>query len=222
MDIFNRLARRTCAIGKNQTRTRLCLTLALLLAAPFACADIEYHGFAIDDHLLDSGQKASFAAEPAASVIEQLNIVEAAGLPPAILEFFKKTRIVIDPAIRGNPGMFSERDGEGAVRIQPIVFPANRPIMLHELLHAYHFYVLSLKNPAIRDGYDAASRAGTYPAKYQQAHFLQNAKEYFAVTSTIYLFGKIQQPPFTCAILAKSDPAYMAFLEKTFGHHDCQ
>jgi hypothetical protein len=209
-------------MGKNQMQNRLFLTLALLLAAPFACADMEYHGFTIDDHLLDSGQKASFAAAPAASVIEQLNIVEAAGLPPAVLDFFKHTKIVIDPAIRGNPGIFSERDGEGAVRIQPNVFPANRPIMLHELLHAYHFYVLSLKNPAIRDAYDAASRAGTYPAKFQQAHFLQNAKEYFAVTSTIYLFGKIQQPPFNCAILAQSDPAYLAFLEKTFGHHDCQ
>jgi hypothetical protein len=195
--------------------------LSLLLAAPFAFADMEYHGFRIDDHLLDSAEKASFAGQPAASVIEQLNIVEAAGLPPAILDFFKKTRIVIDPSIRGNPGVFSERDGEGAIRIQPIVFPANRPIMLHEHLQAYHFNVLSLKNPAIRDAYDAASRAGAYPAKFQRAHFLQNAKEYFAVTSTIYLFGDIQQPPFNCAILAKNDPAYLAFLEKTFGHHDC-
>lgn len=203
-------------------RCKIFLMLSLLAAAPFACADMEYHGFTIDDHLLDSGQKAIFAEQPAASVIEQLNIVEAAGLPPAILDFFKKTKIVVDPSVRGNPGVFSERNGEGAVRIQPIVFPANRPIMLHELLHAYHFYVLSLNNPAIHNAYDAAGRAGVYPAQFRQAHFLQNAKEYFAVTSTIYLFGKIQQPPFNCAILAKNDPDYLAFLEKTFGHHDCR
>lgn len=203
-------------------RSRIFLMLSLLLAAPAAFADMEYHGFTIDDHLLDDAQKASFAAQPAASMIEQLNIVEAAGLPPAILDFFKKTKIVVDPSIRGNPGLFSERGGEGAVRIQPIVFPVNRPIILHELLHAYHFHILSLKNPAIRDAYDAASRAGIYPAKFQQAHFLQNAKEYFAVTSTIYLFGEIQQPPFNCATLAKNDPAYLAFLEKTFGHHECR
>lgn len=202
-------------------RYKIVLMLSLLFAAPFACADMEYHGFTIDEHLLDSAEQASFAGQSAASVIEQLDIVEAAGLPPAILDFFRKTKIVVDPSVRGNPGIFSERNGEGAVRIQPIVFPSNRPIMLHELLHAYHLYVLSLRNPAIRDAYDAATRAGVYPAQFRQAHFLQNAKEYFAVTSTIYLFGKIQQPPFNCAILSKNDPDYLAFLEKTFGHHEC-
>jgi hypothetical protein len=203
-------------------KTRALLLSMLFLVAPPAMADIEYHGFAIDDHLLDDGQKARFASQPAASVIEQLNIVEAAGLPPDILAFFKKTNILVDPAVRGNPGLFSIRDGAGAVRIQPIVFPANKPILLHELLHAYHFYILSLKNPAIVDAFDAASRDGTYPAQFQKAHFLQNEKEYFAVTSTIYLFGNIQQPPFNCAILSKTDPAYLAFLEKTFGRHECR
>lgn len=195
--------------------------LMLLLVSPVAMADIEYHGFSIDDRLLDSGQKESFAALAAASVIEQLNIVEAAGLPPDILNFFKKTKILVDPAVRGNPGLFSIRDGAGAVRIQPIVFPANRPILLHELMHAYHFYILSLKNPAIVEAYDAASRNGSYPAAFQKAHFLQNEKEFFAVTSTIYLFGPIQQPPFNCDILSKTAPAYLAFLETTFGRHEC-
>jgi hypothetical protein len=197
------------------------LVSMLVFVSPLATADIEYHGFSIDDRLLDSAQKESFAAQPAASVIEQLNIVEAAGLPPEILSFFKKTKIVVDPQIRGNPGLFSVRDGAGAVRIQPIVFPANKPIMLHELLHAYHFSVLSLQNPAIVDAYGAASRNGVYPAQFQKAHFLQNEKEFFAVTSTIYLFGKIQQPPFDCQTLSKTAPAYLAFLEKTFGRHEC-
>lgn len=199
---------------------KACL-LALLLVSPLAMADIDYHGFHIDDHLLDSGQKESFAAQPAASIIEQLNIVEAAALPPAILEFFKQTKIMVDPEVRGNPGLFSIRDGVGAVRIQPIVFPANKPIMLHELLHVYHFYVLSLRNPAIVDAFGAASRSGVYPAQFQRAHFLQNEKEFFAVTSTIYLFGKIQQPPFNCETLSKTAPAYLAFLETTFGRHEC-
>jgi hypothetical protein len=198
------------------------LFLALCLVSPMAMADTEYHGFNIDDRLLDGEQKEQFAGLPASSLIAQLNIVEAAGLPPAILDFFKKTKIVIDPSIRGNPGSFWERDGESGVRIQAAAFPANRPILLHELLHAYHFHILTLKNPEIRNAYDAASRPGTYSARFQQAHFLQNPKEYFAVTSTIYLFGKIQQPPFNCAALAKNDPVYLGFLEKTFGHHDCQ
>jgi hypothetical protein len=200
---------------------RAVLPVILFLVSPMAMADLEYHGFTIDDHLLDSGQKARFAAQSAASVIEQLNIVEAANLPPDVVNFFKQTKILVDPAVRGNPGLFSVRDGDGAVRIQQIAFPASKPILLHELLHAYHFYILSLKNPAIIDAYAAASRTGRYPAEFQKAHFLQNEKEFFAVTSTIYLFGKIQQPPFNCEVLAKTDPGYLGFLEKTFGRHEC-
>jgi hypothetical protein len=61
-----------------------------------------------------------------------------------------------------------------------------------------------------------------YPLRFQQRpNFLSNEKEFFAVTGTIYLFGKIQQVPFTCETMSKSDPAYMAFLESTFGHHEC-
>jgi hypothetical protein len=194
----------------------------LFLVSPLAMAEMEYHGFHIDDHLLDRGQEDSFSALAWASVIEQLHIVESVNLPPELLNFFKQTRILVDPALRGNPGVFSVRAGEGAVHIRPIVFPANKPILLHELLHAYHYSILSLTNPAVLSAYDAASRAGVYPVQFQKAHFLANEKEFFAVTGTIYLFGEIQQPPFNCEILSKSDPAYLAFLEKTFGRHDCQ
>ena len=202
-------------------KMRALLLSLLCLLSPFALADQAHHGFTLDDHLLDTGQKAAFAGAPFVSVAEQLDIVEASGLPPEILAFFKKTRIIVDPSVRGNPGIFDVRNGEPAVRIQPIVFPANKPIVLHELMHAYHLAVLTLKNPDILRAFDAASRPGKYPQAYQRAHFLQNEKEFFAVTSTIYLFGKIQQPPFDCAILSKDDPAYLDFLEKTFGRHEC-
>jgi hypothetical protein len=63
---------------------------------------------------------------------------------------------------------------------------------------------------------------GRYPEKFQGAHFLENPKEYFAVMGTIYLFGRIQQPPFDCAVLVKTDPDYLAFMAKEFGPHTCQ
>jgi hypothetical protein len=199
---------------------RALLAAALFLISPLAMADFEYHGFTIDDRLLDGGQKASFAALGAPKLIEQLGIVESVGLPPEMLEFFKKTKILIDPALRGQPGIFSVQNGEGLVTIQPISFPANRPILLHELLHAYHFHALP-RHPAILEGFEAASRAGVYPPEFHRSHFLENPKEFFAVTGTIYLFGRIQQPPFNCNVVAKNDPTYLAFLEKTFGRHEC-
>lgn len=201
---------------------RTCLLLILFLLSPVAMAELAYHGFHVDDHLLDDGQKAVFSALASASVTEQLHIVEALDLPPELLDFFKKTKIMVDPALRGSPATFVVYDGKGAIHIQAIVFPANKPILLHELLHAYHYAVLSLNNRAILNAYDVASHAGVYPAQFQHAHFLSNDKEFFAVTGSIYLFGNIEQPPFNCAIVSTSDPAYLAFLEKIFGHHPCK
>jgi hypothetical protein len=86
--------------------------------------------------------------------------------------------------------------------------------------NAAHFHALP-RHPAILEGFEAASRAGMYPPEFHRSHFLENPKEFFAVTDTIYLFGRIQQPPFNCNVLAKNDPTYLAFLEKTFGRHEC-
>lgn len=197
--------------------------LCLCLLSPPAMAQADFHGFHVDQHLLGGERKDAYASTPAAaSLSRQLGIVESVGLLPAQLAFFKTVHILVDPALRGNPGVFTVRDGEGVIAVQPAAFPDNKPILLHEFLHAYHCHVLTLNNRAIRDGFDAAKRAGVYPQAYQQSHFLENPKEYFAVTSTIYLFGNIQQPPFNCELLAKTDPAYLAFLDTTFGHHDCK
>lgn len=198
-------------------RIRALLAICLLSVSPLALADMEYHGFHIDDRQLEAGQRESFTA----SIHEQLDVVEKAGVPPAMLAFFKQTRIAVDPAIKGNPGVFRGDGGAGAVFVRPEPFPANKPILLHELLHAYHFNVLGLRNGAIAAGFDAASAPGIYPPPFHRAHFLENAKEYFAVTGTIYLVGTIQQPPFNCAVLAKNDAAYLAFLAATFGPHEC-
>jgi len=181
-----------------------------------------YHGFHIDDHLLSDQQKADFSSKDAPSLDRQLDIVESVGLAPDVLNFFKGITIYVDPELRGNPGYFSVRDGTAIVSVQPLVFPDNKPILLHELLHAYHYGVLSMSNPTIRDAYGAPRRGNAYPAAFQNSHFLSNEKEFFAISGTIYLFGNIQQPPFNCEILAKTAPGYLEFLGKTFGEHPCK
>jgi len=45
------------------------------------------------------------------------------------------------------------------------------------------------------------------------------AREYFAISGTIYLVGRIQQEPFTCDILAQKQRKYLEFLEQLFGKH---
>ena len=80
-----------------------CLLAALFLVSPLAEAEIEFHGFTIDDRLLSAEQKANFTALAAPALFAQLAIVESVGLQAPVLELFKKTPILIDPDLRGNP-----------------------------------------------------------------------------------------------------------------------
>jgi hypothetical protein len=165
--------------------------------------------------------KQALSADAMASLEAQLRIVESVGLPPAILASMKNTAIVVDPDLTGNPGIFAVRNGIGAVYIRPVAFSADKPILLHELLHAYHFSTLGMGRPEIRQAFERVQKDNPFPARYKSAHFLENPKEFFAVTATLYLFGDIQQAPFSCAALAKLDKDYLGFLDAQFGLHRC-
>lgn len=201
----------------------------LLLLANIACCAIATtaaatpnqwysHGFHIDGHLINAEQYAR-VHDP---LDRQLEIVESVGLPDNVLNFFHTVPIIIDPSLQGEPGVYGELNGVKAVRIRPIPFPADMPIVLHELLHAYHDQVLTLDNVDIRQAFRQARTTAMYPARFQSAHFLDNKKEYFAVIGSIYLFGKIHQPPFVCNIPRQQQPEFMAFLARQFGYHDCK
>lgn len=194
---------------------RFLLMLSALCLAASAHAATSYHGFSIDE------SAGVLAADVTASLDAQLDIVDAVGLPPAVLAALKATPIIVDPNLRGNPGVFAVRNGVGAVYIQPIPFPANKPILLHELLHAYHFGTLGLNRPEIVQTYQRIRDSNVFPAQYRSSHFLENGKDFFAVTGTLYLFGDIQQPPFSCTALAKLGEDYLAFLAAQFGPHAC-
>jgi hypothetical protein len=107
-------------------------------------------------------------------------------LPAEIVSFFKGIKIVVEPSLEGNPGHFSVHDGVGIVSIQSFAFSDDKPIPLHELLHAYHYYILSINNKNIQDAYDSVKHGGAYPAGFQKSHFLSNRNEFFAISSTIY------------------------------------
>jgi hypothetical protein len=181
-------------------------------------AVIESHGFHIDVRRISTRQLEAVLP----SLGNQLAVVEAVGLPSRVLTFMRSVPLVIDPALSGNPGLYTRGNGRGVVLIQPIVFPSNKPIVLHELLHAYQLQTLPLPTPEIDRAYDEAVHTSMYPAQYRSAHFLDNSGEYFAVIGTIYLFRQIQQPPYNCTIPAAKQPQFLAFLAVQFGPHECQ
>ena len=176
----------------------------------------EYNGFKIDE------SRAHLSRAAQASLFKQIDIIESAALPPAVLDAMKQTPIVVDPDLRGNPGIFAVQRGVASVYVQPIEFPPNKPILLHEFLHAYHFQVLHLDRPEIQEEFRLVKDSSLFPARFQSSHFLENAKEFFAVTGTLYLFGNIQQPPFDCTTLARLRPQYLNFLKSQFGPPRCR
>ena len=181
-----------------------------------AAVGADSHGFHVTD---PSG---ALTPEAQASLDEQLQIVESVGLPPAVLDSMRQTPIVIDPDLRGQPGIFMSRGGQGVVVVRPVAFPANKPILLHELLHAYDFKTFRMSDPKVAATYERIRDSDLFPAQFRKSHFLENAKEFFAVTGTLYLFGDIQQPPFRCASLAKLGQDYLDFLATHFGPHSCK
>lgn len=155
------------------------------------------------------------------SLEHQMQIVEASGVPPATLEFFKGVPVVMVERMDAGFG-HARRDETGRQIVEMLAakIPSDRPILLHELLHAYHGVKLG-PTPMIRDSYWQAIQAGYYK-QFSKAHFLEAPNEYFAVIGSIFLYGKrIDQPPYDCKLTAKYQPQFIEFLTEQFGPHPC-
>jgi hypothetical protein len=195
-----------------------------VLAAGAATADdgradtIEIRGFEVEYAKvgLDAMQRTR------ASLERQMEIVEQSGVPPATLAFFKSVPVVIVPVLDTGFGHARvDEQGRQIVELRAAELPRDRPILLHELLHAYHGVKLG-PTPMIRDSYQQALKLPAYK-RYAKAHFLENPREFFAVIGSIYLYGdKIDQPPFDCSLPAKYQPLFIAFLAQQFGPHRCK
>jgi hypothetical protein len=89
-------------------------------------------------------------------------------------------------------------------------------VLLHELLHAYHFRVLpgALQNPDLLRFYGNARDDGLYPP---DSYVLKNVQEFFAVTGSLYLWGNVDRPPHTRENLRDKQPLYYKWLGELFG-----
>jgi len=156
-----------------------------------------------------------------ATLERQIEIVEQSGVPAATLDFFRSIPVVMVPRLETGFGHAEAKDGRQIVELKAAMLPEDRPILLHELLHAYHGVKLG-PTPMIRDSYQQAVQKGFYK-QYAKAHFLENPREFFAVIGSIFLYGKtIDQPPFDCKLPARYQPQFIAFLTEQFGPHPCR
>lgn len=195
---------------------RAALLAALLCAPAFAQNNVaagvlRYRGFTVD---LSQARTVPDWAAVEASVEHQIDIVAGCGASPKVLAFFRSQEVFLKPSNSDGGGRFTA-DSPG-VALDDVVMPHEKPILLHELLHAFHWRVLPqrFQNPDILLYYGRAREAG-YP--YRNAYFLSNAREFFAVTGSLYLWGHVSRPPYDRATLKARQPFYYAWLGKLFG-----
>jgi hypothetical protein len=112
----------------------------------------------------------------------------------------------------------AEDTGNGVVMIRPSMLRnAQNPVVLHELLHAYHAQLLpsGFRNEGILVHYNFAKTKQLYPA---DAYVLKDEREFFAVTASVFLSGKdSDHEPFTRENLKEKQPEYFKYLVGLFG-----
>lgn len=199
------------------------IILLAMLYGTLQCAEaMEYHGFQIDESMLQEANRAHALEVAGPSIVDQINLVESAGLPPGILDSFRRTKIFLDPSpVYTLEAFFPKREEQGSVRIPVARIPATTPALLLGLMRAYQFNVLGWDHPEINKAFRNAREETDYPPGFLSANFLQTPQTFFSVTATLYLLGRLTQPPFDCNILSSSDPQYLLFLSDTFGRPGC-
>jgi hypothetical protein len=118
-----------------------------------------------------------------------------------------------------DPVALGEDTDLGVIMVRPIMLTAsskekNRPVMLHELLHAYHNLVMpqGYRNAGILMHYNAAKAGKLYPAG---AYLLTNVREFFAVTASVFLHG--DDGAITRVMIKEKQPDYYHYLVWLFG-----
>jgi hypothetical protein len=172
---------------------------------------LEYRGFTLD---LSAAQSVPDLGAVEASLEHQIDIAADCGAKPAVLAFFRSQEIVVRPGQGDGGGRFAA--GSKGIMVDAAVDPPEKPIVLHELMHAYHWRVLPgrFKNPDVLLYYGRALDNGLYP---KGSYVLKNVQEFFAVTASCYLWGSVARPPYTRANIKAQQPFYYAWLAKQFG-----
>lgn len=143
----------------------------------------------------------------------QLDLVANVKMPAASQAFFRTVPIVMQ-AITGRP-----RYGAGRVVIplrSEAPYASDRPIVLHELCHAYHDMKLAdgFNNPTILGLYEQAKQSGKFPG---DSYMLSTTPEYFAMMTSVFLHGSAARDPFVRDSIRVKQPAMFDWLVKEFG-----
>jgi len=169
-----------------------------------------HRGFTID--VTEVTSEADYASVITA-IKGQLDLVANVKMPAASQAFFRTVPIVMQ-AITGRP-----RYGAGRIVIplrSEAPYGSDRPIVLHELCHAYHDLKLAdgFNNSTILGFYEQAKQSGKFPG---DSYMLSTNPEYFAMMTSVFMHGSAARDPFVRDSIRVKQPAMYDWLVKEFG-----
>ena len=181
----------------------------LALARPAWASEFSYRGWRIDTDEVAQPLR----PEVERSLRAQFDIVASLDgrIRPDAYAFFRALPLTLVPQSRGGGGDY--QFGAGRLNIAAVVDPPENPVLLHEMLHAFHDQKLGRYNPRLRELYAATVASGAFPA---QAYMLKNPGEFFAMCASVALWGRAARPPFTRGALREKAPEVYAWIADTF------
>ena len=209
-----------------QSRRRAISIIGVSLIAIPGCATndnadgtLNYRGFVVD---MTAARNAPNFAAIESSLKHQLDIVADCGAQSTIIDFFRGRRLMLVYGLQGQRGRFIPNHG---IDIEAAVLPPQQPIILNELLQAYHFLVLpgGFENPDVMTFYNRAIEYHFYPAI--EVHdgvrvptfLLTDVRTFFAVTASAFLAGSVDREPYSRQRLKMLQPVYYEWLQRQFG-----
>ena len=185
----------------------------LRVVVPTRGQQLAYKGFTIDTTAVGSmdGRDAFLEA-----LRQQIDIVDAVELKTAAKQFLRSVRLDVILINQGPSRDVASYFGDRRIVIRSYLQRGENPILLHELLHAYHDQKLQggFDNPDIERLYRQAKAREVFAA---DAYVLSNVREYFAMMASVYLNGSAGREPFTRENIRVTQPDCYEWLEREFG-----
>jgi hypothetical protein len=180
-------------------------------AATSTSSTIELRGMTVD---IGAMQTASNLQQMLDSLSRQIEIAEIAVQDPEQLAFLKSIPLVWRASAA--PQSENAAYGRGTILLASQIYSPEKPVLLHELMHAYHDLRLpdGFANSDIQALYEQALASGQFPAG---SYMLQARGEYFAMMASVYLHGSAARDPFTREAVREKQPDFYAWMESEFG-----
>ncbi|MBV9510607.1 MAG: hypothetical protein JO303_10040 [Caulobacteraceae bacterium] len=178
-------------------------------AKPQPSLVFDYQGWRVD---ASGAAKAQRPAKTVKAIRAQIDLVQRAGLPQAVLQVMRAVPVTAATGLSPDPNGYVRGRG---VTLHVKDLDDKRPVLLRLLLYAYEDQGLpgGGANPDVARFRQAAAAEHVWP---KTAAMLRSDADYFAMTASAYLVGAITREPYTRANLRRTQPDAYQWLARLF------